>query len=255
MTESETFDIESFIPLLQKHIKRTKPYIRQLLVGWISILNAVPDINMLDYLPEFLDGLFNMLSDGNREIRQGADNVLGDFLREIKQTDVVEFGPMVSILVNQSRSRERFNRLTAVIWLHEFISLGGTKLVGFYASMLGSIMFCIADTEAEIRQAADQANQGLLSLVRTTTEEFELGPLLRTLTIELLAPQVITRVAALTWINMLHEKDASEMNQFIGDLLPALLKTLSDTADEVVLINLQVRFTRLQYSNRQTMCK
>jgi vacuole morphology and inheritance protein 14 len=99
VTESETFDIESFIPLLQKHIKRTKPYIRQLLVGWISILNAVPDINMLDYLPEFLDGLFNMLSDGNREIRQGADNVLGDFLREIKQTEVVEFGPMVNILV------------------------------------------------------------------------------------------------------------------------------------------------------------
>ena len=53
-------------------------------------------------------------------------------------------------------------------------------------------------------------------------------------------PQVTTRVAALTWINMLHEKDANEMNKFIGDLLPALLKTLSDTADEVVLINLQV---------------
>ncbi len=61
VTESETFDIESFIPLLQKHIKRTKPYIRQLLVGWIAVLNAVPDINMLDYLPDFLDGLFNML--------------------------------------------------------------------------------------------------------------------------------------------------------------------------------------------------
>ena len=92
--------------------------------------------------------------------------------------------------VNQSRSRERFNRLTAVIWLHEFISLGGTKLVGFYAAMLGSIMYCISDSEQEIRQAADQANQGLLSLVRTTAEEFELGPLLRTLTMELLSPQV-----------------------------------------------------------------
>ena len=28
VTETETFDIESFIPLLQKHIRRTKPYIR-----------------------------------------------------------------------------------------------------------------------------------------------------------------------------------------------------------------------------------
>ena len=48
VTETETFDIESFIPLLQKHIKRTKPYIRQLMVGWIIVLDAVPDINMLD---------------------------------------------------------------------------------------------------------------------------------------------------------------------------------------------------------------
>lgn len=39
---------------------------------------------------------------------------------------------------------------------------------------------------------------------------------------------------------MLHEKDSVEMNKFIPDLLPALLKTLSDSADEVVLINLQV---------------
>ncbi len=61
VTETETFDIESFIPLLQKHIRRTKPYIRQLLVGWITVLDAVPDINMLDYLPDFLDGLFNMV--------------------------------------------------------------------------------------------------------------------------------------------------------------------------------------------------
>ena len=68
VTEAESFDIESFIPLLQKYIKRTKPYIRQLLVSWITVLDAVPDINMLDYLPDFLDGLFNMLSDTNREI-------------------------------------------------------------------------------------------------------------------------------------------------------------------------------------------
>ena len=99
VTESENFDIENFIPLLQNHIKKPKPYIRQLLVGWIMVLNAVPGINMLDYLPEFLDGLFNMLSDGNREIRQAADSAMWEFLREIKEADVLEFGPMVKILV------------------------------------------------------------------------------------------------------------------------------------------------------------
>lgn len=71
--------------------------------------------------------------------------------------------------------------------------------MGFYASILGSIMYCISDAEQEIRQAADQANQGLLSLVRTTAEDFELGPLLRTLTIELLAPEVSAHPT--TWIS------------------------------------------------------
>lgn len=84
VTETDSFDIEVFIPLLQRHIKRTKPYIRQLLVSWIVVLDAVPDINMLDYLPDFLDGLLNMLSDGNRDIKNAADNALADFLREIR---------------------------------------------------------------------------------------------------------------------------------------------------------------------------
>jgi vacuole morphology and inheritance protein 14 len=101
-------------------------------------------------------------------------------------------------------------------------------------------MYCISDQENDIRTAAKEANHSLLNLVRTTTKEFDLGPLLKTLTIELLSPQVTTRVASLSWINMLHEKDPLEMNRFISDLLPALLKTLSDSADEVVLINLQV---------------
>ena len=240
VTETEQFQIESFIPLLQKHIKRTKPYIRQLLVGWITVLNSVPDINLLDYLPEFLDGLFNMLSDGNREIKQAADNALIEFLREIKEAEVVEFGPMVGILVGQCQSIEKSNRLTALRWVNEFIILGKTRLVLFYAKMLSAIMHCISDQEPDISIAAKSANQGLMNLVKSTTEDFDLHPLLTILTAELLSEHVTTRVAALHWINMLHEKDAVEMNKSISELLPALLKTISDVADEVVLINLQV---------------
>lgn len=101
VTESDTFDIEKFIPLLQKYIRRTNPYIRQLLVGWITVLDSVPGIHMIDWLPDFLDGLFNMLSDSNKEIRQVADAALKDFLKDISKSDYVELNPMVPILVNQ----------------------------------------------------------------------------------------------------------------------------------------------------------
>lgn len=64
---------------------------------------------------------------------------------------MVEFGPMVSILVSQCNSKERFNRLTAINWVQEFINLGGDQLLLFYSELLGAIMFCISDADAEIR--------------------------------------------------------------------------------------------------------
>ncbi|CAM9449955.1 unnamed protein product, partial [Sphacelaria rigidula] len=38
VTESAYFDVERFIPLLQKYIRRTNPYIRQLLVSALKLL-------------------------------------------------------------------------------------------------------------------------------------------------------------------------------------------------------------------------
>lgn len=60
VTESDSFHVEQFLPLLQNYIRRSNPYIRQLLVGWITLLDSIPDISMIDYLPDFLDGLFNV---------------------------------------------------------------------------------------------------------------------------------------------------------------------------------------------------
>ena len=96
---------------------------------------------MLDWLPDFLDGLFNMLSDSNREIRQAAGSAIGGFLIEIKKSTVVEFGPMVGILVSQCRNKERFNRsqlamVTRSLWvkrLDSAMNLTGLELKTFLA--------------------------------------------------------------------------------------------------------------------------
>jgi hypothetical protein len=32
------------------------PFVRQFLVGWITVLDSVPEIDMLGFLPDFLDG-------------------------------------------------------------------------------------------------------------------------------------------------------------------------------------------------------
>lgn len=195
---------------------------------------------MLDWLPEFLDGLFNMLSDGNREIRQAADSALAEFLREIKQSTQVEYGRMVDILVHQCQSKERFNRLTAIIWVHEFVNLGREQLVSFYDHLLCAIMHCISDAEHEIRQVAERANEDLLELVKSTKQDMEYLPFMQKLDSELVSDHVPTRMAALRWIAMLLEKAPQEIASQTNCFLPTLLKTLSDVSDAVVLLDLEV---------------
>lgn len=39
---------------------------RQFLISWVAVLESVPDLDLLAYLPELLDGLLNLLSDPNR---------------------------------------------------------------------------------------------------------------------------------------------------------------------------------------------
>eukprot|EP00267_Zea_mays_P046802 XP_020399202.1 protein VAC14 homolog [Zea mays] len=98
ITESDQFSIEEFMPLLRERMNVLNPYVRQFLVGWITVLDIVPDIDMLGFLPDFLDGLFNMLSDSSHEIRQQADAALSEFLQEINNSPVV-FTFMLSMLI------------------------------------------------------------------------------------------------------------------------------------------------------------
>lgn len=221
VTEGDDFHVGQFLPLLQKYIQRTNPYIRQLIVSWITLLDSVPDISMLDYLPEFLDGLFNMLSDSNREIREAADSALAEFLKELIASSVMEFGPIVSILVFQCQSKERLKRFTATTWLSELIHhpySGGDALLPYHSEILGAILCCISDEEAEIRIVAERTDSDLLSLVKGTSSPFELRSLLETLTGELLNKEdVPTKMTALGWINMLMEKRKADMNTYIEE--------------------------------------
>lgn len=76
VTASYALDLDEFIPGLKEYLTVINPYKRQFLISWISVLASVPDIDMLQYLPELLEGLMGMLSDSNREIRQAAGKAL-----------------------------------------------------------------------------------------------------------------------------------------------------------------------------------
>ena len=51
-------------------------------------------------------------------------------------------------------------------------------------------MYCISDSEIDICKVAKDGNDKFIELVHSTEREFSFGPIIRTLTLELLAPQV-----------------------------------------------------------------
>ncbi|XP_052481333.1 protein VAC14 homolog isoform X1 [Gossypium raimondii] len=240
VTESDQFSIEEFIPLLRERMNVLNPYVRQFLVGWITVLDSVPDIDMLGFLPDFLDGLFNMLSDSSHEIRQQADSALSEFLQEIKNSPSVDYSRMAEILVQRAASPDEFTRLTAITWINEFVKLGRDQLVPYYADILGAILPCISDKEEKIRVVAHETNEELRAIKADPAETFDVGAILSITRRQLDSEWEATRIEALHWISTLLNRHRAEVLCFLNDIFDTLLKALSDSSDEVVLLVLDI---------------
>ncbi|KAK9370623.1 vacuolar protein 14 C-terminal Fig4p binding-domain-containing protein [Lipomyces kononenkoae] len=79
------FSLARFIPLLTDRIYVINPFTRMFLVSWITLLDSIPDLELVSYLPEIIGGLLNFLSDTNVDVRVATQGALDGFLNEIKR--------------------------------------------------------------------------------------------------------------------------------------------------------------------------
>lgn len=86
------FSLANFIPLLKERIYVINPFTRTFLVGWITLLDSIPDLELVSFLPEFLSGLFKFLSDPNRDVHVATQSALERFLSEIKRISRIKKG-------------------------------------------------------------------------------------------------------------------------------------------------------------------
>lgn len=87
-----------------------------------------------------------------------------------------------------------------------------------------------------------QSSSAAASISNTTTSAVDLdyAAAVNSLTLLFLNDHEATRVAALTWLIMLHRKAPRKLLSFNDGTFPALLKTLSDPSDAVVTKDLQL---------------
>ncbi|KAL0820036.1 hypothetical protein ABMA28_005995 [Loxostege sticticalis] len=256
VTESPSFDLAAFVPMLRERIYTRNAFARQFVVSWVSVLDAVPDIDLIAHLPELLDGLFNMLDDPNQEIRRMCDVQLNEFLRSIKKDPSrVDFQAMINILITHAQSPEELVQLTAITWIKEFCELAGAGLRAHASGVLCAVLPCLAYTDEprkSIRETAATVNFQLTKLLVPDPPPSEpadaageggglrLDAVVGVLTQMLHHNSVHTKVAALDWILHLYNKMPNEMFQETGEVFVSVVGSLTDASDDVVRRSLAV---------------
>jgi vacuole morphology and inheritance protein 14 len=86
------FNLERFLPLLEERINVLNPYTRSFLVAWITLLDSIPDLELIAHLPRFLRGLFRFLSDSNQDVYTMTQASLDKFLVEIRKIARIKKG-------------------------------------------------------------------------------------------------------------------------------------------------------------------
>ncbi|CCH46137.1 Vacuole morphology and inheritance protein 14 [Wickerhamomyces ciferrii] len=88
--EPTAFSLPKFIPLLMERIYAINPFTRIFLVSWITLLNSVPDLELISYLPAFLSGMIIFLSDSHSDVRVITQSALDVFLHEIRRVSEIQ---------------------------------------------------------------------------------------------------------------------------------------------------------------------
>lgn len=361
------FSLPKFIPLLKERVWVINPFTRTFLVGWITLLDSIPDLELVTYLPEFLGGLLKFLGGHNPDVHAATQSCLDKFLNEIKRISRIKKGIADSkkSRVDGKRKREEsvdsgsanlaaedadengsttaadddgecsseddwvpgqdvqinykaiLEILTATLdspleedslqeslrWIIAFLDICPEEVLPFTPKILAHLLPAMASGVEPIRQAAARVNTSLLEYVVSLSDEPEMQPsqppsriptslavdrqeggtnstraslsssrdleapsptpaqrqglnggqssqspqadldyaaAVNSLTLLFLNDHEATRVAALTWLIMLHRKAPRKIVAFNDGTFPALLKTLSDPAEAVVTKDLQL---------------
>ncbi|KAG9284230.1 hypothetical protein G9A89_002040 [Geosiphon pyriformis] len=327
MPRTTAFSLERLIPLLSERIKVKNPFTRTFLVSWITVLDSIPDLELVSFLPHFLDGLLDFLSDKNKlEVRHATSAVLANFLLQIREAvevreqqktqaiknyymeqqrrmmaasessndvgeitkdgDLLEEGlltkalsdgneinwdaisiiesegkgkgswvPGQGVVINYTRiveilmphlsSQEEEIQETALRWINEFILLAKDVIVPAIEANQNLYKLIVETPTASlpafstVKESVSLGSQSI-DINKNASDPFDYQVTVDTLMLQLMNDHQETRVASLEWLSMLHKKAPKKILAIDDGTFPTLVKTLSDSSEEVVKCDLQL---------------
>ena len=228
------FSLANFIPLLEERIHVINPFTRTFLVSWLTLLDTIPDLELVYYLPAFLGGLFKFLGDPNRDVYIATQGLLERFLTEIKKIAQIKRGiaqsrrsyheeqakpssaSQTDSAVSAHSPNENAIEDSDASSIHERREIGadgdwipGQDVQVDHTKIL-DILLMFVDVSSNKESAQLLRLEGL-----TKQKEEEIG------------------IVALRWIDSFFEVSPEDILQFVPRLLSQVLPALSAQSDQV----------------------
>ncbi|CAG0894108.1 unnamed protein product [Cyprideis torosa] len=251
VTESPSFNLEEFIPLLRERIYATNKFARQFILSWVSVLESVPGVDLLEYLPELIDGLLEMLKDSTPEIKKSCEKVLHSFLNDINSSpESVNFPAMINILVHHAHPDDELLQLVALQWIRDFVKLSGEGMLSYLSGILCVVLPSISPSgeysNIEIQETGKEINEELMKLLPSEEAMSPETTIPISLVVEVLLGLIEkevnhqdTRMAALQWLDTILDRAPKQTFVHMDEIFPVLMECLSDVHSAVINLALQ----------------
>ena len=193
---------------------------------WIDNFFEISPEDILPFVPRLLTQVLPAMSSGSDQVRQAANRVntsLMEYIVTLSEDTLDESRQLASAKAYNSNSKETVERRssTPVSKPPETPSSESKKQ--------------LSQPEASAEQTPRSSSSTPLP-----PADLDYAASVSSLTLQFLNENEATRVAALSWLIMLHRKAPKKVIAFNDGTFPALLKTLSDPAEAVVTKDLQL---------------
>lgn len=243
VVSKEDFDIANLMSLIRDRIYVQTSSNRKFIVTWLNVMLTTPVFNLLPFVAEVSDGLFRMLADGQPAVRDVTETLLGQFLQGIRNNpeslNPEDRSQMVSVLLAHAHEDEpALGRKLSLIWMDGFIRIYKEKMLPYLSSYLTAILPSLDCDDLK----AKSVNDYLLSLVAADSkiDEQTVSSVVEVLLKFVAYKKQETRISVLNWIRHLNATLPSQLFVHMERIFPVLLGTLSDTSDEVLLLDLHL---------------
>ncbi|KAF9924331.1 hypothetical protein FBU30_005669 [Linnemannia zychae] len=214
------FSLPRFIPLLAERVYSKNSWTRNYLVTWIEVLDSIPDLELVSYLPDFLDGLLYFLSDSNPDVRTLTQKLLDDFLTEIR--DIAE--------LQQQQQRESLQARLRQLQLAESQQRAGQR-ESLDGSMISGATLS-ASRNMDMLES-ESSGQGKGHWVPGQGVNINYAKIVKILKPHLTSIDEDIQETALRWINEFMGLAKEVMIQFTPSLIPAVLPCLAHSTESI----------------------